>query len=116
MQKKKVITNETTNNHVKAEIHSRRRSLKWIGEITAGASLALLGLHTSDHLKALAMNIPDCTVCGCRVANCVEDTYTCPKIGFHILVTYYPAQCFPCSTYTLQACNCNCSCQFPGGC
>lgn len=70
-------------NHASQEnTKSRRRFVSWLGQVSAGASLAVLGL-SADSLKALAnsssrrSDTPDCYACppGCHITTyCQYDT------------------------------------------
>lgn len=89
------------------ESQSRRRFVKWVGQIAAGASLATLGLGITNPLNALAASkkqaIPDCFQCpcdGCTGIVCMTNTACYPHGNCgRFIVTYKggcvnpPAQC-----------------------
>ncbi len=66
------------------ESQSRRRFVKWMGQIAAGASLATIGLGITNPLDALAASkkaaIPNC--------------YQCPPKGYTDIVCYKSISCF----------------------
>ena len=67
------------------ESHSRRRFVKWMGQIAAGASLATIGLGITNPLDALAASKK------AAVPNC----YQCPPKGYQDVVCYFSVSCYP---------------------
>ena len=66
---------------------SRRGLFKWIGQITAGVSLASIGLGIADPLKAFAN--PDCLPCRyCTVISCKCRPVCGHDLQHQCLVTY----------------------------
>ncbi len=67
------------------ESQSRRRFVKWMGQIAAGASLATIGLGITNPLDALAASkkaaIPNC--------------YQCPPKGYQDIVCMPNSSCYP---------------------
>ena len=91
----------------------RRRFMKWVGQATAGASLAALGLGLANSKAAWAK--PDCTPCsGCVVVSC-SHSGKCPA-NTPNLITYELKQgCieFGCtySSYYYE-CHDDCTCSY----
>ncbi len=95
------------------QVRSRRNVFRWIGQVTAGITLAGVGLRLTKPAHAESTQ-PNCLhfCTGCKVTNCVFSNYCVHSGQGSYFITYmYNSGCQPdCTWLQGSRCSINCSC------